>query len=217
MAKKISKEQVLGAALAASLALSACPQTVGGGNSTGGKPSNNGGCKCAAGTEHMYDIKCCEGSDCKCRTYYGEVTGLTNAGNTVRVYKEAGATITDAQMLDAVAKLQSGYDGNSSYHSAMNDKITEIHIIDSGNYYYDNSKVFGVHYSKADSYVGSILVDISDGSTIPGSSAMLKQAGDAIKMANVKAPSKLFVAFERANNRRARSIVNNSRMNVMRG
>ena len=200
--------------------LPGCPTSSGGGGGDDNTPLTNT-CKCTT-KEHKYDSvtneKCCEGSDCKCRIYYGEITGLMNGTQTVRVYKETGATITNEQMVAAIANLQAGYNANSGSHSAMNDKIKEIHIFDgSDNYYYDNQKVFGINYIKGSGYMGSRLVEISNGGITEGTTSMLKQAGNAVKMANVKTPSKLFVAFERANNRRARSIVNNSRMNVMRG
>ena len=163
--------------------LPGCPTSSGGGGGDDNTPLTNT-CKCTT-KEHKYDSvtneKCCEGSDCKCRIYYGEITGLMNGTQTVRVYKEAGATITDAQMVDAVTKLQSGYNANSV--GIVNDKITEIHIFDgSGNYYYDNQKVLGVHYSKSAGYMGGTLVDISDDTITQGTTAMLK----AVKPAGFK-------------------------------
>ena len=161
-------------ALSLALALAGCP--TGGGGDGGSTPQTPaaGKCTCPAGTEYKYNAaKCYAGTDCACRVYYGEVNGLTYNGRNVRVYKEAGAVITDAQMVEAVTKLQTGYNSNGASHTQMNDKITAIHIIDDRAYYYDTGKVLGVHYNKPDAAFGSYLVGISDNSITQGTSVPL--------------------------------------------
>jgi hypothetical protein len=150
-------------------------------------------CACQAGTEHKYDETCCNGTDCACPVYYGEVVGLTFNGNNVKVYKKAGANISDPDMLAAILKLQEGYNNNPGI---INDKIKESHLTDNGNYHYHLDLIFDLYYGKSATYMGNRLIGITNDNLNPGDSAMINQ-NNSLKLAKVPTLRQL-VAFQRS-------------------
>jgi hypothetical protein len=157
-------------------------------------------CACPADKEHLYDASnpnCCEGTDCACRIYYGEVVGLTNGGKNVRIYKEAGANITDDQMAVAVANIQAGYNAliGTGDENNLNDKITEIHIVESRPFYYRDNNIVEFKYDVVDGFVTPRLMDIVNG--LNPIITFNKQPSNTIKLAKVPTPRQL-VAYEKS-------------------
>jgi hypothetical protein len=123
-------------------------------------------CECPAGTEHLYDAsnsKCCEGTDCACRIYYGEVKGLKFNSKDVKIYKKAGANLTPEQMAQAVENFQYGFDHNGGI---LPDLISEINIFTGSigyDYYsYDNNMVLDLNFNEIGA-AGDYLVSVSLG------------------------------------------------------
>jgi hypothetical protein len=163
-------------------------------------------CKCTD-TEHLYDAsnpKCCDGTDCACRIYYGEVVGLTFGGNNVKVYKGEGVT---ADMAEWVTKLQDAFDDPSidaGYRAGIVNKIKEIHITKGGIAtctYYDD-QILELRENLPDFVVLSILADAATDSlnVTPRPVALNKQPANAARLANVNnfPTSRQLVAFNKS-------------------
>lgn len=155
-------------------------------------------CECPEGSEHKYDAnKCCDGKDCVCRVYYGEIVGLLNNGENVKVYKENGANITDDQMKTAIENLQIGYGNlNGIGKDNINDKIAEIRVIDDQMWYYKIGNMFGIKFDSTNRFVKNALSSIANGDL---QVSMNKQLNDAVKLAKVTVPTpRQLVAFEKS-------------------
>jgi hypothetical protein len=165
----------------------------------GGEP-----CECPAGTEHLYDASnpnCCDGADCACRIYYGEVVGLTNGGKNVRIYKEGGSTLTDDQMKAAADNVIAGYNAliGTGYENNLNDKISEIYIFEifeDRNYYYKGNNILGFKFDRIIGYITQRLTTIANGNLTP--TAFMNNQKNAIRLARVPASRQLVAQWRQA-------------------